>query len=187
MTPQASIDIVSGIDTQLINELIELQRSAYPPQMQDQDPERYYREALNGSDNVNVVLRSPEGKLLGYLLGLPLSNVYAELRECDPEVSADPATLYLDIVQTYPESRLYDGFGRLLAGACDEARQRGYRKLSLHVRTKYGLHLTIRRLFPGSRSLRLIENWWRSGETFEYIEAPPHPDFSAQSPARATG
>jgi hypothetical protein len=173
MSYQATTEIVSRHNPHLVRELIALQQNAFPPQMQFQEPERYYEEALKDPRNINVVLRSPHGALLGYLLALPQNTVCEELRQWDPEMREDETSMYLDIVQTYPESRKYSGFIRLLSGVCQEARRRGYERFSLHVRTSYGLNNTIRKLFPDSRSLRRIENWYTSGETFEFIEASP--------------
>jgi hypothetical protein len=173
MKHQPTTEIVSGHNQQLVRDLIALQQSAFPPQMQFKDPKRYYDEALIDNRNINVVIRSPQGALLGYLLALPQTLACEELRQWDPQMREDPTGMYLDIVQTYPESRQYSGFMRLLSGVCRESRRRGYERFSLHVRTSFGLHNTIRKLFPDSRSLRRIENWYACGETFEYIEASP--------------
>lgn len=173
MIHQTSIDIVTSADPQLVSQLIELQQKAFPPQMQDQDPERYYREALSDKRNLNVILRSPQGSLRGYLLGMPQPVVVEELRQWDPQMHGDPSAVYVDIIQVHPDCRGNGGFLRLVTGLCREAGRRGHQRLNMHVRTRYGLHLAVRRMFPDSRSLRRIENWWGSGESFEYIEASP--------------
>jgi hypothetical protein len=55
MNNPLTAEIVDGFDSLLVRELIGLQQTAFPPQMQFQEPERYYQEALCNSRNVNVV------------------------------------------------------------------------------------------------------------------------------------
>lgn len=173
MRQQLTTEIVTSHDQQLANELIALQQSAFPPQMQFKDPERYYQDALNDKRNINVVVRSPQGALLGYLFALPQSEVYGELLQCDPQMQDDPDCMYIDIIQTHPGSRQFSGFMGLASGVCQETRRRGYLRLSMHARTSNGLNKVIRKLLPDSISLRRIENWYSSGEPFDYIEASP--------------
>ena len=173
MRQQLTTEIVSGIDQQLIRELITLQQSAFPPQMQFKEPELYYQEALRDRRNINVVVRSPQGTLLGYLLALPQTEVYEELLQCDPQMQDDPDCMYIDIIQTHPDDRLITGFLGLVSRVCQETLRRGHKRLSMHVRTSNGLNKVTRKIFPDSRSLRRIENWYSSGEPFDYIVATP--------------
>jgi hypothetical protein len=173
MNNPLTAEIVDGFDSLLVRELIGLQQTAFPPQMQFQEPERYYQEALCNSRNINVVTRSSEGSVIGYMLALPLSDVCAELRQWDPQMRDDSAGLYIDILQTHPENRCFSGFMRLFSNLCRETRRRGHERLSMHVRTSNGLNKVIRKIFPDSCSLRLVKNWYGSGETFDYIEASP--------------
>jgi hypothetical protein len=173
MSYQATTEIVSGHNPHLVRELIALQQNAFPPQMQFQEPERYYCEALSDCNNINVVFRAPERSLIGYLFALPQSAVYEELRQWDPLMLEDPTSMYIDIIQTHPNHRQLSGFMRLLSCLCLETRRRGHTRLSMHVRTSNGLNKVTRKLFPDSCSRRKIENWYASGETFDYIEATP--------------
>lgn len=173
MRRQLTTEIVTGYDQQLANELIALQQSAFPPQMQFKEPELYYREALNDRRNINVVVRTSQGSLLGYLLALPQTEVCEELRQWDPQMRDNPTGMYIDIIQTHPGSRQFSGFMGLASGVCQETRRRGQQRLSMHVRTSNGLYQVVRKLLPDSRSLRRIENWYSSGEPFDYIEASP--------------
>jgi len=173
MRQQLTTEIVSGIDQQLIRELITLQQSAFPPQMQFKEPELYYQEALKNRRNINVVVRSPQGALLGYLLALPQTEVYEELRQWDPQMQRDPAAMYIDIIQTHPDCRPMSGFMGLASGVCQETRRRGHQRLSMHVRTSNGLNNVVEKLLPDSCSMRRIEDWYASGEPFDYIVASP--------------
>jgi len=173
MKHQSAAEVVTGYDLPLVRELIELQQAAFPPRMQFKDPERYYSEALSNSRNINVIVRSQKGDILAYLLALPQTEVWKELLRWDLEMRGNPAGMYIDIIQTRPGSRQFSGFMGLASGVCQETRHRGYQRLSMHVRTSNGLNKVIRKLLPDSISLRRIENWYASGEPFDYIEASP--------------
>jgi len=173
MRRQPTAEIVSGNDQHLIRGLVALQQSAFPPQMQFKEPELYYQEALSDRRNINVVIRTPQGSLLGYLLALPQTEVCEELLQWDPQMRDNPTGMYIDIIQTHPGSRLFSGFMGLASGVCQETRRRGHRLLSMHVRTSNGLDKVIRKILPDSISLRRIDNWYDSGESFDYIEASP--------------
>jgi hypothetical protein len=173
MNNPLTAEIVDGFDSLLVRELIGLQQTAFPPQMQFQEPERYYQEALCNSRNVNVVTRSSEGSVIGYLLAMPLTDVCSELRQWDPQIQKDPVGMYIDIIQTHPDCRPYSGFMGLLSRLCRETRHRGYQRLCMHVRTSNGLNKVTRKIFSDSRSLRRLEDWYASGEAFDYIEASP--------------
>ena len=173
MRRQPTTEIVSGYNQQLIRGLLAIQQSAFPQQMQFKEPQLYYREALSDRRNINVVIRSPQGALLGYLLALPQTEVCEELRQWDPQMQRDPAAMYIDIIQTHPDDRLITGFLGLVSRVCQETLRRGHKRLSMHVRTSNGLNKVTRKIFPDSRSLRRIENWYSSGEPFDYIVATP--------------
>lgn len=173
MANQPAPQIVRGWDPDLGDALIRLQKAAFPPRMQFRQPETYYREALQDPANVNIVVRRNHGGLAGYLLALPHQSVWEELHRWDPEFQKEPTGLYVDIIQTLPGHRQFAGFMGLVTGLCDEARRRGESRIAMHVRTCNGLNRLTRKLFPQSRSLRRIENWFDSGEAFDYIEAVP--------------
>jgi hypothetical protein len=164
-------EIAAGFDQALVAELTNLQQQAFPPQMQFVEAARYYAEGLQAAGSINVILRSADRAVTGYLLALPQSSVWAELRQWDPQLEPDPEGLYVDIVQTLPGQRQANGFVKLVAGVCAEAERRGRRRLSMHARAGNGVSRLTQKLLTESRCLRRIENWYDSGEPFDYIEA----------------
>jgi hypothetical protein len=80
--------------------------------------------------------------------------------------------MYLDIIQTLPEQRTVNGVLHLLRRLCRETEKRGYKKISMHARVSNGFSKFIQKVFPESRCLRRIQNWYDSGESFDYIETP---------------
>ncbi len=171
MTPLTRIGIAAGCQPHLIAELAALQQSAFPPRMQFQDPEAYYREGLSDRFNVNVIARTPEGLIAGYLLAIPQDRVCAELRPWDPAMPGSPQNLYIDLIQTLPGRRQTAGLKSLLGGLCREAQRRGFDRLSAHVRTTTGLSSVIQRLMLDCIFLRRLDNWYDSGESFDYLES----------------
>ena len=169
--PQAQL--VTGCDTRLVAQLVALQQDAFPRQMQFREPEAYYREALADQRNINLVIKNERREVTGYLHALPLPVVVAELRPWDPGLEADPATLYVDIIQTLPGRRHYAGFLALIDETCREARDRGYRHIAMHVRISNGLSRLIQKLYPRVREPHRIEDWFGSGEPFDYLEVIP--------------
>lgn len=169
--PQAQL--ANGYDARLVAQLIALQQSAFPPQMQFKDPEAYYREALTDRRNINLVLRNDRREVTGFLCALPLASVLTELHPWDPELQDAPGILYVDIIQTLPGQRQYSGFMGLVAGICREATGRDYRRIAMHVRASNGLNRLTMKLFTKSWCLRRLDNWFGSGESFDYIEAVP--------------
>ena len=171
MNPSPTIEIVNGGAPALVEELAALQQSAFPPQMQFQDPGDYYTAALAEATHVNVVLRAPDGQVTGYLLAIPQDQVCSELRRWDPAMIEAPDTLYIDIIQTLPGRRQMTGLSALLGGLCKEARQRGFGRISAHVRTTTGLSRVVRKLVKDCHCRRQVTNWYDSGECFDFLDA----------------
>ena len=165
------IEIAAGCQPHLVAELVALQQSAFPPRMQFQDPAEYYREGLSDRFNVNVIARTPAGLIAGYLLAIPLDRVLAELRQHDPALQGNPRILYIDLIQTLPGRRQTVGLKSLMAGVCREAGARGFDRLSAHVRTTTGLSRVMQRVMMGCCCLRRLDNWYDSGESFDYLES----------------
>jgi len=166
-------EIVHHYQSDLVDELTSLQKDAFPPHMQFEAPGDYYRQGLSDKSNINVLIRSAGGGVAGYLLALPQARAAAELRPWDPTIEEDPDAMYIDIIQTSPEHRQMFSFVQLMAGACAETKRRGFSRLSAHVRTRNGLSRLVRKLLPDSSCYRRLENWYDSGEAFEFIAASP--------------
>lgn len=171
MTFPDGIEIAPTGSSGLIAELVALQHSAFPPRMQFCEPRRYYEEGLSDPAHVNVLLRAPEGTVTGHLLAIPQNRVRDELLRFDPAMPGDPDNLYIDIIQTLPGRRQINGVKSLLDGLCREARCRGVGRISAHVRTATGLSRVVQKLVTDCRCLRRLDNWYDSGESFDFLDA----------------
>lgn len=166
-----TVRAVTGASPDRIAALVELHRKAFPPRLQCADPALYFAEALADERNLNILMEDQAGTVIGYLLGIPQSQVFEELRQWDPQMRDDPERLYLDIIQVSPEQRGKNHALRLFQAVCAEAERRRFFKLSMHARTANGINLYLQRIFAEIRSLRRIENWFGFGEPFDYMEA----------------
>jgi ribosomal protein S18 acetylase RimI-like enzyme len=169
--PSLIIQPVTGTCPDLIAALVELHRQAFPAHMQTTDPPGYFSEALANERNVNIVMRDQVGTLIGYLLGIPQSFVFDELRLWDPAMQDDPERLYLEMIQVLPGQRGSKLGLRLIQKACAEAEKRNIFNLSMHARTTTGWNGYLHRIFAEIHFLRRIENWFGFSEPFDYLEA----------------
>jgi ribosomal protein S18 acetylase RimI-like enzyme len=165
------VEIVAGCDEMLVAELVELHKKAFPPHMQLPEPAKYFAEGLQGEQHINVLLKSRDGNVTGYLLAIPHSHVFGELCQWDPDLHDDPERMYLDIIQILPEQRGNNLGLYLIQKTCEEAEKRKIFKLSMHARSTTGWAKYLLRIFAEIRLLRRVENWYGSGEPFDYLEA----------------
>jgi ribosomal protein S18 acetylase RimI-like enzyme len=162
---------VTGASPDLVAALTEIHRKSFPPNMQFADAPRYFEEALDDERNLNILLQDQTGTVLGYLLAIPQSLVFEELRQWDPEMQDDPERLYLEMIQVLPEQRGSKLGLRLIQRVCAEAEKRNIFNLSMHARTTTGWSEYLRRIFAEVRFLRQLENWYGFCEPFDYLEA----------------
>lgn len=162
---------VFGAAPELVAGLLTLQQAAFPPHMQYQDAAAYYRSALADPANFNLVLRGEDRRICGYILGIPQPDAASDLAPWDPAMQGAPDNLYIDIIQTLPGRRRITGVTALLDGVCQAAWAQGYRRLSAHVRTTTGLSPFIQKILVDCRRLRRLDDWFGSGESFDYLES----------------
>jgi len=163
------IEVVHTFDQCLIESLATLEEKTYPPRMRVENMDEYYRECLEDTANINVVMYDDD-ELIGYVVSIPHDVAYEALREYDPEMKRDPKRFYTDTIQTLPGKRKPLGILKMLYVMSEEAGRRGINKFSMHARTTNGLSRMIQRVFETARVLRTIENWYGYGEPFDYIE-----------------
>ncbi len=163
-------EIVCRFDENLLEDLVHLEKAAFPASMVNAEGARYYQKCLEDANNINVIMRDNDGKIIGYVVAIPQSKVFKVLQQYDPEMRDDPERLYVDTIQTMPGKRKVFGIFKLLDAIFEEAGKRGLNKFSMHARKSNGLSNFILKVFPTAKCLRTIENWYGWGEPFDYIE-----------------
>jgi ribosomal protein S18 acetylase RimI-like enzyme len=166
-----TVRAVTGACPDLIAALVELHQQAFPAHLQSAEPQRYFAEALGDERNLNIVMHDQAGTVIGYLLGIPQSQTFEELRAWDPAMQDDPERMYLEMIQVLPGQRGSKRGLCLIQAACAEAEKRNIFRLSMHARTTTGWNQYLHRIFAEIRFLRRIENWYGFGEPFDYLEA----------------
>ena len=156
----------------IIAAILRIQASVYPPTWLYDDSESYFRCALASDAAVHVVVRD-NGKMVGYLLAVPLPTVMSDLASHDPCISfADPAGYYIDTFEVLPRN----GFGstrRVMRVLEAELCRLHVGSIVFHARVSTGLSKVLKHYF-GNRVLRVrrIEKceWYGGMEPTEFME-----------------
>ncbi len=156
-----------SVNEKLIDEMVELDKKCFPGglfiQKEDLTP------MLENPDLVLDVVRGSDDKLIGYAYGMPLRDVFEELKEADVDLQDEEGVLYLYSTATDPENRSLEMFFRLIKGFEDKVRQKGYKKIQRHSRVTEGYSAILQKRYD-YKYIRTMENWMHSGEKFDFLE-----------------
>jgi len=164
------VELVTGADEGLIAELTRMESAVFRKEMLDDHGDEHYRYYLTEPECINVVLHGADGGLIGYLAAVPLGMACEYLLPHDPALNSARGGYYVDTIQTLPGRRAPQGLVQLLNAMFAEAARRGTNRFSMHVRRTNGFSRVVQRLYPETRLLRTIENWYGYGEPFDYLE-----------------
>lgn len=139
---------------------------SFPPEMQSNLED--LRETLEDKEGIQIITREEGGEIISYLSSKPLEKAYEQLRDYDPELKPEEGVLYVESIATIPESRDVGIFLKTLNTLKERARERGYKKITAHVRVQNNLSSLLQK--KGARKIRTIENWHNFGEPFDYLE-----------------
>lgn len=164
-------EVVQGLEENILNEIILVNRASFPPGWVYSDAGKYYRSMLSKKDSIHIILKY-KGKTIGYLLAIPHNGAVAELKNVDPKMEKDPMKYYIETTGILPEYRGKKGFSEMLERLIDECKKRGITKISLHARVTNGLSAIMQRKFKVTE-VRRIEQWryYNFEEPTDYIEA----------------
>ena len=168
--PMQTTEVVSVYTPQYLSAILEIDKESFEEQYED--VEEYYRKALENQENINVFFKDGE-KLVGYLLAIPHSAAYEEMKKDDPEMKDDSKRFYIETCAVLPEYRKGTGFLRMMHKVIEEAERRGINKFSMHARVENGLSETLQKYFGKMfTTVRRIENWpyYYNGEPTDYLE-----------------
>ena len=162
-----NIEIISQLDESILQDILSVEKASFPDQMQSNLED--LRETLENPNGIQIVVRSQEGKVIGYLSSKPQKEAYEELKNWDPEIDQEDQTLYVESIAIEPEARDLQTFLKLGRVFIEEAKKRGYKKITMHARVASGLSSILQKRY-GAKALRKIENWHDFEEPFEYLE-----------------
>ncbi len=162
-----NVEIISDINEDILKEVSEIEEESFPKEIQS-SPEDL-KEVLENKDGIHLLVKNEEGKVLGNILSLRQSQEYDDLKNYDPDFANYEDALYIESIAVKPKSRKLEVFNSLLGAIGREAKDRNYKKITMHARVSTGLSKVLQKRY-NAKFLRRIENWHNFGEPFDYLE-----------------
>jgi hypothetical protein len=165
----AKIEVLDEIDEPVSNNLIEVDKSAFPEEMNLSAEDM--KEIWEDDENIRIILKDIEtNKVIGYVLAVLPEGELEILKEWDPDFSPKEGDLYVESVAVIPEMQDKGGISYLYDKLDEKAKEAGFKRLLRHCRRSTSSPI-IRYKYK-LKPLRTIENWQGWGEPFDYFEVP---------------
>lgn len=162
MTTANILDVISE---EQIRDIIDIDAKIFPTMPIE---EKEIRDTLK-SRGVQILLKNLDSKTIGYIISLPHEDAYEFLSENDPNIIKEIGGLYIESIGILPEYRSLKNFNRLCSALVSEAQQRGFKKITAHVRSSEGLSEVLQKRF-GALKFSTYDNWAGFNEPFDYLE-----------------
>jgi len=135
------------------------------------DEKEFIENILRNSHNINIFLKEGNN-VVGILIARPHNDAYADLKDDDPQMQPSENRYYIETMGVLPKYRGKFGHLKMTYKVIEEARKRGVRNFSMHVRRENGLSYSLQRLFGKKLThIREIEHWkWADEEPYHYVE-----------------
>lgn len=135
------------------------------------DAEDFFDSVLKDKDNISIVLKDGQN-VVGLLIARPHNVMCDELKEDDPHMNPSENRFYIETMGVLSEYRGKFGHHKMIKKVIEEARKRGVRNFSMHVRKSNGLSYSLQQLFGKKLThIREIDKWkWTNDEPYHYIE-----------------
>ncbi|KKR08123.1 MAG: hypothetical protein UT43_C0019G0002 [Parcubacteria group bacterium GW2011_GWC1_39_29] len=162
----SGIEIVTTVSADLFSRLYAIEREVSTEDMVLLEGD--LRNIIENPRAYTAIIRDGED-VLGFVVALPVSEVFNELAPYDPELKNDDGDLYVYDIAISSSRRNLPNFLNLVRKLSSEAISRGYKRLIMHTRKSEGLSEILQKRY-GVQKLRTIENWCGYGEPFDYLE-----------------
>jgi GNAT superfamily N-acetyltransferase len=171
-TPFVTKNLSAEDREMFLQKILFLEQKIFPADWQYEDAEVYYRKMLESSSAINIFLCGDNNEVVGYLLARPLSEVYKELAQDDPELKDDEYCYYIETVGVLSEYSGIGGFTRLLNSLQEEVAEKECTSLSAHTRTVNGFAESLERKCKEHLLVkRAIKTWSHGGgEPYVYLQ-----------------
>jgi ribosomal protein S18 acetylase RimI-like enzyme len=160
------VEVVKKINKELLEKILLVEQASFPEEMQSDLAD--LKETLENRNGIQIIAKNEKGEVVSYLSSKPLKDAFKELKDYDLELKPEEDALYIESIATKPEERNIKIFLRILKSLQEEAKRRGYKKITMHARVENGLSEFLQK--KGAKKLRRIENWHNFGEPFDYLE-----------------
>lgn len=161
-----SVKQLHDFDQEILEQILTIEREVFPPLMQSSSEE--IKTIISNKQGIHLLVFNNK-KIVGYLTAVPHNDEYQDLIKYDKAFVLDNKALYIDSIAIKPGHRGL-GLARLVfQDLIRIAKQRGFDKISMHVRVSTGLSQRLQSL-PAVKFIRRLENWYNFGEPFDYLE-----------------
>ncbi len=150
---------------ELFKEFLDIDKQIFPDMEIEEDE---LRETFE-SGGIQVALRDPQNKLIGYLLSVPYEEAINFLSSDDTDLTPKEKTLYIETIGILKEHRSVKNVLAIWNALKEKAIQDGYKTINGHFRVSEGLSQVVQKRLKG-KYFRTMENWSDFGEPFDYIE-----------------
>jgi ribosomal protein S18 acetylase RimI-like enzyme len=160
-------EIISTVDRETMRGIVEVEQSSFPLEMQSDEQD--LRETFENPNGIHIVIRSRQGEVVGYISSIPQKDAYGELKNWDKDIRPEDNTLYIESIAVKPEYRDIRNLLSLGKLFIQEAKRRGFTKITMHARIAGDLSAVLQKRY-GAKFIRRIENWHNFNEPFDYLE-----------------
>ena len=161
------IEVLSQFNPELLQEIASVEQASFPESMQSDEED--LRQTLENVKGIQIVIRGANGEIVGYISSKPQKDAFEELKAYDREIRPEDKTLYVESIAIKPEARGIRAFLQIGKAFFEEAKRRGFKKITMHARVAGNLSNILQKRY-GAKCLRKIENWHNFNEPFDYLE-----------------
>ncbi|MFA5831395.1 MAG: GNAT family N-acetyltransferase [Candidatus Paceibacterota bacterium] len=157
------ITATTSLTDEELRQIIEMEHELFSENLRDF---HYEKEIAEGK--VAVVAYCPEGKVAGYIFSVPHHDAHERLKEADPRMEDIPSALYIESIAIRSDLQGRGYFGKLMKKFLEET---GGRTITMHARVCNNCSVGMQK--HGAAHVHSVENWFDSGERFDYLIISP--------------
>lgn len=149
-----------------IGDIKAIDKQVFPQEMAL--PEEVVEAFLTNPKSAIAILKTPADSFVGYIVADPLETAFSDLKKEDKELALLPEAAYVESIAILPEYRSLKNFSSLIENFVSIAKEKGYKRITMHARTTNGLSDILQKRGK-AKFERRIENWYGFGEPFDYL------------------
>ncbi len=149
-----------------LEQILAVEREVFPPLMQSSPEE--IKTIISNKKGIHLLIFNNE-QIVGYLASVPHNDEYPDLIKYDKDFVLDDKALYIDSIAIKIGHRGLGLANLVFHELIKIAKQKGFDKISMHVRVSTGLSQRLQKL-PAVAFIRRLDNWYNFGEPFDYLE-----------------
>ena len=153
------VAIVNSFTEDELRQILDMERELFPETLRD---DNYEKEM--GEGKFAVIAYCPEEKIAGYIFVVPHDEAHAKLSEADPLMPKTPGALYIESIAVRSDMQGRGYFSKLMKKLLGETKEQ---TITMHARVQNNSSVGMKKY--GAVHLHSVENWFNSGERFDYL------------------